>query len=627
MKAVRRYLKKFISAALAFTVLAGSVAINAGMTASASQALPANIIVGYWHNFSNGSTTTKLRDVNENWDVINVSFMVTSGDRSTATFEPDSAIYSGSLEQRIAEFKSDVKYLQSRGKNVVISLGGETGSISLPNDAARDKFLNTSLAIIEEYGFDGFDVDLEGSSVTISQGDTIENCVSPIQVNIVYLLHQYKSRFGSDFIISMAPEHPYVQGGVFGWGSPWGAYLPFLNNCRDILTYIHPQYYNNAISYDREGKNFSGYNANSYVQLSEMLIEGFNTGGGFFEGLRPDQVAIGVPAGPRAAGSGVADVSEYQSALRTLLQKYPDFRGIMTWSTNWDEVQGNKFVLGMRSVIDQYGDTTMGISSLTANVSGEISVGEQVTWSASVKNAEGAVQYQFELYRNNSLIETRPYSSSNTYSPAISQAGEYYVKVTARDSSNTASRNSDVITAVIGELNIISVTSDKSGVINLGESVRYTAAAAGGLAPLTYAFDVYSGGTRVSQGAFSSSNVFTFTPSQGGTYYVTARVKDSQNTTKSMSSSSVFVLEPLTAVSVSATASGSSVNVNFVTSGGETAPDYYYYLLKGGQVFRPSSVNGGNAVFSSLEAGTYMLRAYAQDGVTRVVKTTNVTVR
>jgi chitinase len=45
-------------------------------------------LVGYWHNFDNGSGNIRLRNVSNNWNVINVSFAEptspTSGDRATS---------------------------------------------------------------------------------------------------------------------------------------------------------------------------------------------------------------------------------------------------------------------------------------------------------------------------------------------------------------------------------------------------------------------------------------------------------------------------------------------------------------------------------------------------------------
>lgn len=624
----RSLFKKVVALALSLTLGFGCMAIGTTATAKCEEPLPTNIVVGYWHNFDNGSTATKLRDVNQGWDVINVSFIEAPRDGYTAEFVPSEDVYSGTEAERIAEFKSDVKYLQSQGKHVCVSLGGQNGHIGFANDDQYNTFVETSIAIIEEYGFDGFDVDLEGSSVTTGVGDTVDTCSSPIQKYITQLLHTYNKRFGNDFIISMAPEHPYVQGGAIGWGSPWGAYLPFLTNCKDVLTYIHPQYYNNGIGYDTaDGWNFSGFNANSYIQLSEMLIQGFETSTGRFTGLRPDQVAIGVPCGPGAAGSGIASISEYQEALKTMLQRYPDFRGIMTWSTNWDETQGNAFVNGMRATIDTYGDNSMGITSVKANVSDEFEVGTTVTWTAAVKNAEGSVSYSFDLYKNGAVIESGTFSSSATFSKVITEVGEYHVVVTARDSANTATKTSSTISAYIGEFKMPVITADKSGILSVGDMVNYSTTALGGLAPYSYAYTVYNGENVVSAGNFGTSSTFSYMIPAAGLYSVEVTVKDSQGSTKSAKSDSVLVTAPL-AASVNATKSGSAVTCKISTNGGVGSNVYSYYIVKSGAVYVSIAASDSDtATFNLTESGTYTVRAYVQDGAnTRVVAVANVTV-
>ncbi len=54
--------------------------------AQAANNLGSKLLVGYWHNFDNGTGIIKLKDVSPKWDVINVSFGETGGDRSTVEF-------------------------------------------------------------------------------------------------------------------------------------------------------------------------------------------------------------------------------------------------------------------------------------------------------------------------------------------------------------------------------------------------------------------------------------------------------------------------------------------------------------------------------------------------------------
>lgn len=607
-----KYAKKFLASMLSVLLLAGSLSTPAAFSSSAAGGLPANVIVGYWHNFDNGSTKTQLGDVHPEWDVLNVSFMETQGDRCTAKFAPDTDVYPQNGEEMM---KEDIKELQAKGKKVVISLGGQNGSILLNSAEQRDTFLKTSMAVIDEYGFDGFDVDLEGSSITITGSDSLEKLSTPIQVNLNYILHQYVATYGSDFIITMAPEHPYVQGGSIAWGSPWGAYLPLLNNCRDILSWIHPQYYNNGIDYE----GVSGFSAASLIKCSEMLIEGFDVATGErFEGLKPSQVAFGVPASQSAAGSGQLSISAYKEALTTLLQKYPDYRGVMTWSTNWDEKQNNNgFVLGMRSVINQYGDVTFGFGSVTADKK-TVNAGDAVTFKASVKNPEGSVQYKFDLYKDGKLISAGSYGSSDKFVYTTADAGEYYVSVTAKDSKGTeVSGKSDVVKAVIGELIITETSCNASGIVETGKKITFNAKSTGGLAPVEYNFVIYNGSEIAAQSGYKAQQSFEFTPSKGGEYQGVVTVKDSKGNTNSKTFAKFFVKQALSAEDITVTKSGSSTTYTIKTSGGTGGTGgnrYSFYVYSGGVVYA-KQVRGSSISFtaSSAPAGAYTVRAYVED--------------
>ena len=63
------------------------------------------------------------------------------------------------------DFKQDIKDLQAKGKKIVLSIGGYEGYFSLTSKQAVDQFVSDIKGIVDEYGFDGIDIDLEQSSV------------------------------------------------------------------------------------------------------------------------------------------------------------------------------------------------------------------------------------------------------------------------------------------------------------------------------------------------------------------------------------------------------------------------------------------------------------------------------
>lgn len=199
------------------------------------------IIVGYWHNFDNGSSNIRLRDVPSSYDVIQVAFAEPSGGAASGdmAFQPYNA--------SIGEFQADVRELQSQGKKVLISIGGANGAVELSTDQAKQKFVSTMKSIIDTYGFDGLDIDLEGSSLSLNPGDTdFRNPTTPKIVNLISAVREIANSYGSGFVLTMAPETAYVQGGYAAYGGPWGAYLPVIYALRDSLDYLHVQHYNSG---------------------------------------------------------------------------------------------------------------------------------------------------------------------------------------------------------------------------------------------------------------------------------------------------------------------------------------------------------------------------------------------
>ena len=308
-------------------------------------------LIGYWHDFTNPSGPTyPIAQVSNDWDVIIVSFADNAGNGAISlTVDPNAGTE--------AQFIADIAAKRKAGKKVVLSVGGQNGSVSLDNATMVTNFVNSAYALIQKYGFDGIDLDLETG---VSQN-------TALQTNLVTAMQQLKAKVGSSFYLSMAPEHPYVQGGYVAYGSIWGAYLPIIDALRNDLTEIHVQYYNNGgFTYDNAGnQQVSEGTVDGLVAGSLMLIEGFTTAygtGWHFNGLRPDQVAFGVPSGTSSANTGSVTPTVVANTLNCLTRltncgtikparAYPTFRGAMTWSINWDKHDGYNFSVPTKAVL------------------------------------------------------------------------------------------------------------------------------------------------------------------------------------------------------------------------------------------------------------------------------------
>ncbi|MEU2672480.1 glycoside hydrolase family 18 protein [Streptomyces sp. NPDC007164] len=339
---------------------------KAGGGGSEGGGLPAHALVGYLHSsFANGSGYTRMADVPDSWDVIDLAFgeptSVTSGD---IRFSLCPVTECPNVESA-AEFKAAIKAKQAAGKKVLISIGGQNGQVQLTTTAARDTFVSSVGKIIDEYGLDGFDIDFEGHSLSLNTGDTdFRNPTTPVVVNLISAVKSLKAKYGDKFVLTMAPETFFVQLGYQYYGSgPWGgqdpragAYLPVIHALRDDLTLLHVQDYNSGSIMGLDNQYHSMGGADFHIAMTDMLLTGFPVAGDqtkVFPALRPDQVAIGLPASTQA-GNGHTSPAEVTKTLNCLTKKtdcgsypthgtWPALRGLMTWSINWDRFNNGEF--------------------------------------------------------------------------------------------------------------------------------------------------------------------------------------------------------------------------------------------------------------------------------------------
>ncbi|MFE2679506.1 chitinase [Streptomyces hygroscopicus] len=290
---------------------------SAGSGGGGGGTVPKHAVTGYWQNFDNGAAVQKLRDVQDQYDIIAVAFADATGTPGAVDFTLDPAVGYGSEQQ----FKDDIKAKQAAGKSVVISIGGQNGTVSVNDAASANNFADSVYALMREYGFNGVDIDLENG------------------LNATYMtqaLRALSAKAGSGLVVTMAPQTIDMQ-------STSNGYFQTALNIKDILTVVNMQYYNSGSMLGCDGKVYSQGSVDFLTALACIQLEG---------GLSPSQVGLGLPASTRGAGSGYVSPAIVNNALDCLARgtncgsfkparTYPELRGAMTWSTNWDATAGN----------------------------------------------------------------------------------------------------------------------------------------------------------------------------------------------------------------------------------------------------------------------------------------------
>ena len=292
-------------------------------TGPSTDPLPAHVLTGYWQDFTgNGATALKLAAVPSKYNLIAVAFGNATTTPGQVSFSLDSQLSSALGGYSDADFKNDIATLHSQGRHVILSVGGQNGAINVSDSSSAAAFANSVYSIMQAYGFDGVDIDLENG------------------VNSTYMaqaLESLRSKAGSNLVITMAPQTIDMQ-------STGTEYFKLALAIKNILTIVNMQFYNSGTMLGCDGQVYAQSTENFLTALACIELQG---------GLAPSQVGIGVPANSNGAGSGSIDPGLVNNAIDCLANGsncgsfHPpaqwSIRGAMDWDINWDAGAGYNF--------------------------------------------------------------------------------------------------------------------------------------------------------------------------------------------------------------------------------------------------------------------------------------------
>lgn len=277
-------------------------------------------LTGYWHNFDNGSGVMELNAIPAEYDIIAIAFAEATTTPGQVDFTLDSSLTAAGYTE--AEFKADITALKAQGRNVVISVGGEKGNVTVNDAATASAFSSSVLALMTEFGFDGVDIDLE-HGINAGALETALRAISAERPGFTY---------------TMAPQ-------TIDFQSTSAGYYQLATKTKDILTIVNMQYYNSGSMLGCDGQVYAQGDVDFLTAQACIQLKA---------GLAPSQVGLGLPAVSSAAGSGYVNPTMVNNALDCLskltncgdfkpAQAYPGIGGAMTWSINWDKTANYNF--------------------------------------------------------------------------------------------------------------------------------------------------------------------------------------------------------------------------------------------------------------------------------------------
>ncbi|KAJ2851321.1 Chitinase 2 [Coemansia brasiliensis] len=294
------------------TTLSSTIAVFAAYTAAFDVNCNTNYASYYGQNSARNQKTLGeyCKDAVE--DVIVLAFMngfpnilLNFANACETTFE-------GSTLLHCPNMAKDIKYCQSQGKAVILSMGGASGAYGFSGDSDAVAFADTVWNMFfkgnsdkrpfDDAVLDGIDLDIEGGS----------GAGYPAFIN--QLRSHYASDPSKNYYIAAAPQCPFPD-----------VYLSStLNNAWFDMVYV--QFYNNYCGLNAYPSWFNFEEWDNWVQTKSIN--------------KNVKVYIGAPGSPSAASSGYVDGKMLTSIFNDARSKYSSIGGIMTWDVSQARTSG-----------------------------------------------------------------------------------------------------------------------------------------------------------------------------------------------------------------------------------------------------------------------------------------------
>jgi chitinase len=235
--------------------------------------------------------------------------------------------------------------------------------------AFTQTFIQSLESLMTQYGFDGFDIDIEHG---INAGGTFSNPQGDIAV-LANILNTMHSKY-PNLLLTLTPQTANISA-TSGYSETWGNYAALIMQTHDSLAWVGIQLYNTGcmfgidqVCYDPNATNTPNFS----VAMATDLLENWPTALGFqpyISYLKPSQVVLGYPI-PNASGASdgapalpIATIKRAVQCLRTKTaganscgtyippKAYPGIGGVFGWEVTYDQDNNFNFAKGLKSCV------------------------------------------------------------------------------------------------------------------------------------------------------------------------------------------------------------------------------------------------------------------------------------
>jgi chitinase len=280
-----------------------------------------------------------------------------------------------------------IQSLHQAGIKVLLSLGGALTSI--PNTtvdfhqvltaasspaAFQQTFINSLQGLITQYGFDGFDIDIESG---LTAGGTFAQPQGDITVLASIINTMYSQN--PSLLITMAPQVANVAA-TSGFDQTWGNYASLIMQTHNSLAWVGIQLYNTGCAFGIDQicygptptttPDFTVAMATDLLADWPATVNGRATGfQPYISYLNPSQVVIGYPspnANGASDGSPVTPTTTIIRALQCLKtavaganscdtyippKAYGAIGGVFNWEVTYDQNNNFKFATDLKNCV------------------------------------------------------------------------------------------------------------------------------------------------------------------------------------------------------------------------------------------------------------------------------------